>query len=125
MLCVALSAALTVPADLGPLLRVFDTLARGQVTGHELDTLPGLAAAPAEHLYLAAGVPQPGDDEAPERARAACHQNMLHSISSLVSLYFACLSEARTGDKRARADVTLPCLFSVQVWAYNKGEGEM
>jgi hypothetical protein len=37
----------------------------------------------------------------------------------------ASLSEARKGDKRARADVTLLCLFSVMVWAYNKGEGEM
>src|SRR6266496_1283632 len=37
--------------------------------GHELDALPGRAAAPAEHPYLAAGLPQPRDQAAPEHRR--------------------------------------------------------
>ena len=73
LLLVALAAARAVHDDLGPLHRGFDPLARGQVTGHELDILSGLAVAPAEHPYLASVVPQPRDDEAPKRARAACH----------------------------------------------------
>src|SRR6476660_9442721 len=35
------------------------------------------------------------------------------------------LSEARTEDERARADVTPLALFSVLIWAYNTTEGEM
>ena len=48
-------------------------VARSPVTN--VDALAGLAAAPAEHPHLAAGVPQPRDDEAPERARAAGDQD--------------------------------------------------
>jgi hypothetical protein len=75
LLLVALAAARAVHDDRGPLHRGCDPLARGQVTGHDLDTRPGLAAAPAEHPYRAAGVPQPRDDEAPERTRAARDQD--------------------------------------------------
>src|SRR5215211_1853338 len=58
-----------------PSTPALDPLARGEVTGHGLDTLPGLVAVPAEHSNLAAGLPQPRDDEAPERARAAGDEN--------------------------------------------------
>src|SRR5215213_9954023 len=75
LILVALGAARAVHDDLGPVHRGFDSLAGGQVTGHELDAVAGLAAAPAEHPYLAACVPQPRDDEAPERARPAGDQN--------------------------------------------------
>ena len=51
--------------DLVSLHRGFDALARGQVTSHELDTLPALPAVPAEHSDVAPGVPQPRDDEPP------------------------------------------------------------
>ena len=70
-----LAAARAVHDDLGPLHCGFDPFARGQVTGHELDAVLGLVAAPAEHPYLAAGLPQAPDDEAPECARAAGDQD--------------------------------------------------
>src|SRR5437764_10962948 len=63
-------------------------------------------------------------NQAAQSSRASCHQNMLHSISSLVSLCFACLSVAHTGDQRAWADVTPLCLFSVLVWSYKMVQGE-
>ncbi len=57
LLLVALAAARAVHDDLDSLHRGLDPLARGQVTGHELDTLLGLAAVPAEHAYRAARRP--------------------------------------------------------------------
>jgi hypothetical protein len=50
-------------------------VAHGQVTGRELDSFCALVAAPAEHTYLVAGIPQQRDDEASERACTARHQN--------------------------------------------------
>ena len=84
--CRALSSSpLALPAqmhdDLGSLHRGVDPLARGQVTGHELDPSPSswlasaLAAAPAEHPDVAPGVPQPRDDQPPQGARAAGDQD--------------------------------------------------
>src|SRR5258707_3707630 len=54
-------------------------------------------------------------NQAAQSSRAACHQNMLHGISSLVSLCFACLSEARPGDDVAPADGATLWLFSCLV----------
>lgn len=68
---VALAAAGAVDDGPGPLHRRLDPLARGQVAPHELDPVPGLVAAAAERPHGVAGVRQPRDDEAPERARAA------------------------------------------------------
>jgi LexA-binding, inner membrane-associated putative hydrolase len=82
LILVALAAARAVHDDLSPFQRGFDSLARGQVTGHVLGTLPALAAAPAEHPYPAAGVPQPRDDEAPNRARAASDKNAIAALGS-------------------------------------------
>jgi hypothetical protein len=65
--------------DLGPLDRGLDPVARGEVAGHALDAIRGLASAPAEHADLAAGVAQAGDDEPAERARAAGDQDGLHA----------------------------------------------
>jgi hypothetical protein len=58
-----------------PLHRGVDPLAGGQVTGHQLDAIPGLAAVAAEHPDLAAGVPQPRDDLAAECSGAAGDQH--------------------------------------------------
>src|SRR5258708_13976347 len=58
--------------------------------------------------------------QAAQSSRAAGHQNMLHNLSSRVSLYFTCLSrEARTKKKRGRAKVTPLWLFSVLLFGFN------
>src|SRR6266498_3534844 len=82
LVLVALAAARAMHDDLGALHRLFDPPARGQVTPHELDTLPALldtlsafAAASAEHSDDATGVEQPRDDEPPQGARAAGDQD--------------------------------------------------
>jgi hypothetical protein len=72
---VALGAAGEVDDDLGSRHRGVDPLAGGQVTGHQLDNLRALAAVPAEDPDVAAGVPQPRDDEPPQGARAAGDQD--------------------------------------------------
>jgi hypothetical protein len=59
----------------GPLHRGFDPLAGGLVAGDELDAALCLTAAPAEHPYVATGVPQTPDDEASERTGAAGDQD--------------------------------------------------
>src|SRR5262249_42083770 len=72
---VAFAAAGEVHDDLGARHRGADPLAAAQVAGHELEPLRALATAPAEHPDRAAGVPQPRDDPAAERARTAGDQN--------------------------------------------------
>src|SRR6266700_3032645 len=57
---------------------------------------------------------------APPVTRICC---IVFPLLFLCALH-ASLSEARTGDESARADVTPLWLFSVLLWAYNKGEGE-
>src|SRR3954470_22634754 len=74
LVLVAFVAACEVDDQLGPVDRGFDPLAGGQVADHVLDSLFGLMTVPAEHPYLAAGVPQQRNDEAPEGARAAGDQ---------------------------------------------------
>jgi hypothetical protein len=76
LVLVAVAASRAVHDDLGAVHRRFDSLAGGQVTGHVLDALPGLTAAPAEHPYLAAGLLQPAHDGAAERTRAASDQDV-------------------------------------------------
>ena len=66
--------------DLGSYNRGVDSLAGGQVTGHELDTLPGRVAASAEHSHFAPGVLQPRNDKPPEGAGAAGDQSF-HNVS--------------------------------------------
>src|SRR6266566_9941737 len=79
-----------------------------QISLHPLRTRPIISrSGPSTHPTH--GIPcraQLLHNQAAQSSRAACHQNMLHRLSSRVSLYFARLSEARTGDERARADVT-------------------
>ena len=45
------------------------------------------------------GLAQVLHHQAAQSSRAACHQNMLHTISSRVSLYFTCLSRERLVQK--------------------------
>ena len=61
--------------DLGPVHRGFDPRAGGQVAGDELDVVLCRTAAPAEHPYVATGVPQTPDYEASERTGAAGDQD--------------------------------------------------
>src|SRR5262245_7727917 len=74
LVLVAFATPREVEDDLGSFHGGCDRLARGQVARHELDAFPGLAVAPGWPPYLAAGVPEPRDDEAPERAGAAGHE---------------------------------------------------
>jgi hypothetical protein len=55
----------------GPLDRGPDTLARRQVTPHELDAVVVLVAPAAEHSEPGVTGSQPREDEAPERAGTA------------------------------------------------------
>src|SRR5713226_1361483 len=101
--------------------------ARLQIRLHPLRARPILSrAGPSTHpTHGITCRAQVLHDQAAQFSRAACHQNMLHvPILSCCSVLCMPLSEARTGDKRAWADVTLLGLFSVLAWAYNKGEGE-
>jgi hypothetical protein len=75
LVLVALAATRAVHDDLGRLHGAFDPIAGGQVTGHELDSFPGLVGAPAEDTDLTAGIPEPGDEEAPEGPRPAGDEN--------------------------------------------------
>jgi hypothetical protein len=74
LVLVALGAARQVYDGPDPGHRGLGTLARGQITGHELHTVPGRMAVPAERPDVAAGVPQARDDVPPERARSAGDQ---------------------------------------------------
>ncbi len=47
----------------------------GQVTGDELDAVPGVVAAPTEYPHVASGIPQAPDEESSERAGAARNQD--------------------------------------------------
>src|SRR3954453_12274625 len=92
LVLVAFVAACEVDDQLGPVDRRFDPLAGGQVADHVLDfdSLFGLMTVSAEHPYLAAGVPQPRNDEAPEGARAAGDQRCcLHLL--FPSCHIACV----------------------------------
>src|SRR6266567_4107773 len=74
-----------------------------------------------------AGLTQVLHHQAAQSSRAAGHQNMLHvTILSCFSVLCMPLSEARTGDKRARADVTLLWLslscYGLTIREKEKGE---
>ncbi len=99
---VALYARRAVHDDLGALDRGFDTLARGQVTGHELDPLPALAAAPAEHPDVAPGIPQSRDDMPSQAASAAGDQEVWDSRSPAARLMPRCFPAAGTVRRPSR-----------------------
>src|SRR5260221_8025716 len=62
--------------------------------------------------------------QAAQSSRAAGHQNMLHTISSRVSLYFTCLSRERLVTKRRekRGKCHPPCCFFSLSWFSIKEE---
>jgi hypothetical protein len=71
----ARDAARAVRDDPGTVHRGLDSLVLQQITGHVLDAVRRRVGAPAEHPHRAAGIAQPRDDVAAERARAAGDQN--------------------------------------------------
>src|ERR671916_497234 len=71
LVLITLGAAREVHDRPDPVHRRFDPLTGGQITGHVLDAVLCLTAAPAEHPYLATGLPQEPDDESSERTCAA------------------------------------------------------
>jgi hypothetical protein len=74
LLAVALGRARAVHDDLGAADRGFDPLPRGEVPDR-------VAVAAAQDAHLVARRPQPRNEQAPERARAARHQDGLAHAS--------------------------------------------
>jgi hypothetical protein len=77
--------------DLGSLHRSMDPLTTGKITSHKLDIPAVLAAAPAQHPYVASGILQPRNNQPPKRARAARNQSfhanlLVTSVACEVSL---------------------------------------
>jgi hypothetical protein len=58
-----------------------DPLTTGKITSHKLDIPAALAAASAQHPYLASRILQPLNDEPPKRARAAGYQSFHANLS--------------------------------------------
>src|SRR5258708_32320854 len=94
-----------------------------QISLHPLRARPIISRiGPSTHpTHGIPGLAQVLHHQAAQSSRAACHQNMLHTISSRVSLYEPLSREAPSQSQKRPANWAPPLFFFFLCLGFNKG----